>query len=792
MQLFSAPTIEKACVSSFFVVPLQDIISVCCGMQKKRWFNIRYLLWTGLFLFLVACNTTKFVPEGEYLLNKAIVKVEDDKTVQTSDLTDYLRQKQNTEVLGFWKLQLDIYNTAPVDTSKKANAFFARNAQKMGEPPVIFSPEQTDISRIQLQRAMQNKGYFHASVDTLMRAKKRKMDITYLVTAREPYTISNYAVSFTQPELLEIARDRRKSLIHEGMQFDAETMDQERQRVASAMRRRGCFYFDKEMIQYVADSTRGVRQVGIKMCLQDYVENLSKEETDMLFRKYRIAKVYFHIDYDADHVPEGEVLQTSSRDGYVFTWVGKPLLREKVLIRSCPIEPGAIYSEHSVERAYSHLNELSPVKYVDISFQPVSADELDCHIVLSRGKLNTISAEIEGTYSAGDWGIAAGAGYTNRNLFRGAEEFTLDGRCSYEWRQNGGRAIEAKAATGLTFPNAPAINLSFNYQNRPDEFTRYIFNAGLTYKLRRRSTRPQHQFQLLDISYVYLPWISDEFRNQFLQSTNILKYSYENHFIVGWGYAGSYTSYREAQPLRSYFNLHYSVETAGNLMLGLAKVCRFPQDSTGYTLFNIPFSQYAKGDIYFTYHHIFNKANRLVWHADAGVAVPYGNSQTVPFEKRYFAGGANSVRGWISRSLGPGGYRSNGSRIDYNNQSGDIRLNLNLEYRVHVWSFINLAAFVDAGNIWTIHEYDAQPYGAFAWREGNKIKSEFYKQIALAYGVGIRLDFSFFVFRVDFGVKLYDPSRLYGDVAGTQWRTVRNGLGWKDDMSFHFAIGYPF
>jgi outer membrane protein assembly factor BamA len=175
----------------------------------------------------------------------------------------------------------------------------------------------------------------------------------------------------------------------------------------------------------------------------------------------------------------------------------------------------------------------------------------------------------------------------------------------------------------------------------------------------------------------------------------------------------------------------------------------------------------------------------LVFHTDLGLALPYGNSQTIPFEKRYFAGGSNSVRGWAARTLGPGGYRGDGSWIDVNNQSGDIRLNLNLEYRAKVWSMIELAAFVDAGNIWTIFDYAAQPNGVFRW-------NEFYKQIALAYGVGVRLDFTFLVFRVDFGVKLYDPSRLYSSLKGTEWRTVPNGLNWTEDMAFHFAIGYPF
>lgn len=765
-------------------------LNECIGVVRNRTFSI-FCIGLVTVLGLSACNTTKFVPRDAYLLNRTRVKV-DNKKIPASDLTDYLQQKQNTEILGFWKLQLDIYNTAPADTLTKARAFFARNAHKMGEPPVVFSPQLTDLSCVQLQKAMQNRGYFLATVDTTMKLKDRKLDLTYHITAGAPYFLRRYSVRFEQKDLQEIANDSRNALVSAGMQFNTETMDEERQRIAAAMRRKGYFYFDKEMLQYVADSTVGKHLIDATICLQDYINDLSHEEKDRLFRKYRIAHVYFHMDYDEQHVPEGDTLQRAVQDGYEFTWVGKPLLRHNVLIHSCPIQPGDMFNEHRVERAYARLNQLAPVKYVDISFEPVSADELDCHIVLSRGKLNSVSAEIEGTYSAGDWGIAVGAGYANRNLFRGAEEFTIDGRCSYEWRQNGGRAIEAKASTGLTFPNSLAINLSYNYQNRPDEFTRSIFNGGLSYTLKRRPTRVQHRFQIADISYVYLPWISEAFSQQFLQSTNILKYSYENHFIVGWGYSGSYSSYREKQPLRSYYNLNYNIETAGNLVHALAKVCNFPQDSTGYKLFNIPYSQFAKGDLFFSYYWIFNENHRLVWHADAGVAFPYGNSKTVPFEKRYFAGGANSVRGWTARSLGPGGYRGTGSLIDFNNQAGDIRLNLNLEYRVKVWSFINLAAFVDAGNIWTIREYDAQPYGAFLWKENGAWKTEFYKQIALAYGVGLRLDFSFFVFRIDFGVKLYDPSRLYGDYAGTQWRTAPNGLSWKDDMTFHFAIGYPF
>lgn len=733
-------------------------------------------------LSFVGCNTTKFVPQGEYLLNKANIKVEDNKDVAVSSLKNYLQQKQNTEILGFWKLQLGIYNTSPLDTTK----WVSRNARKIGEAPVIYSPELTDRSIAQLHKAMQNKGYFRAQVDTTMRVKDRKIDITYHILAGKPYTIRRYNVDFQQEELQQVAQNQRTALIREGMQFDVDMLNQERQRITSAMRRNGCFYFEEDYIRFIADSTRGREQVDLTVCMHDYFYQLTPAQQEQVFRHYKIAHVHFHIDYEIGRAPEGERMRASMKGNYEFTWVGDKLLRENVLIRNCPIQPGDMYNEARVERAYSSLNQLAPIKYVDISFDSISENELDCHIVLSRSKLNTISVEAEGTYSAGDWGVAVGAGYANRNLFKGAEEFTIDGRTSYEWRQNGGRAIEAKASTGLKFPNSLAIDLNYNYQNRPEEYTRSIFGAGLQYQFRQRSLRLQHQFRFVDINYVYLPWISDAFRDQFLQSTNILKYSYESHFIVGWGYSGNYSSFNSRQPFRSYSNINYNVETAGNLMQGLAQICNFPTDEDGkYTLFNTRFAQFAKADVSFTYNQIFNESHRLVYHADFGVAVPYGNSQAVPFEKRYFAGGSNSVRGWTARSLGPGGYRGSGSLIDFNNQSGDIRMNLSMEYRAKVWSIIELAAFLDAGNIWTIFDYETQPHGQFRWKE-------FYKQIALAYGVGLRLDFSIFVFRIDFGVKLYDPSRLYDQWAGTQWRTVPNGLNWKEDMSFHFAIGYPF
>lgn len=252
---------------------------------------------------------------------------------------------------------------------------------------------------------------------------------------------------------------------------------------------------------------------------------------------------------------------------------------------------------------------------------------------------------------------------------------------------------------------------------------------------------------------------------------------------MAFGYQMNYTSYRPKQPLRSYGTVALSVETAGNVLQGLAKMAHFASDEDGkYKIGNILFSQYAKFDFNFTGHHIINENHRFVYRGAIGVAIPYGNASAIPFEKRYFAGGANGVRGWTARALGPGTYRGDGTLIDYDNQAGDIRLDLSAEYRVRLWKFIHAAAFVDAGNIWTIREYETQAGGMFHW-------NTFYKQIALSYGAGVRLDFSFLILRLDLGVRLHDPARI---AEGKQWRTAGNGLNWRDDCALHFAIGYPF
>jgi len=276
---------------------------------------------------------------------------------------------------------------------------------------------------------------------------------------------------------------------------------------------------------------------------------------------------------------------------------------------------------------------------------------------------------------------------------------------------------------------------------------------------------------------VYMPWISETFKRDYLDNAEnrnaILRYNYEDLFIMKMGFGLSYSDGVDA--------VRVNVESSGNLLSGVSKTFGFKVNSQGQrTLFNIAYAQYAKFDVDYTHLMQFDKRNALALHAGIGVAYPYGNSTVLPFEKRYFSGGANSVRGWGVRELGPGKFKGTDGRIDFINQTGDVKLDLNAEYRTSLFWKFEGAAFIDAGNIWTLRNYQDQPGGQF------KI-DEFYKQIAVAYGLGLRLNFDYFILRLDMGMKAINPA--YG-TKEEHWAIIHPKL--DRDFAFHFAVGLPF
>lgn len=465
-----------------------------------------------------------------------------------------------------------------------------------------------------------------------------------------------------------------------------------------------------------------------------------------------------------------------------------------------------------VDRTYEYMSQLGIIRSINIELQPVSTDDgntaLDAYILLIRNRKQSVAFEVEGTNSEGDLGFGVGVTYQHRNLFHGSQLFTAKFRSSYESLSGNldnfinKRYTEQAAEVGITFPRfifpflsrrfkhnikaSSELALSFNYQERP-EFTRIIAGAGWKYKWNNRFGTRRSTWDFVDISYIHMPNSIDDFIDQLNAR---IRYSYEDHFIMRMGFTYQWTNRRipaatggiltrnRLQP--RVYNMRASVETAGNLLYAYSSVFKQKKSDGVYKIFGTQYAQYAKAEFDYTVLRNFNSRHGLAFHAGVGVAFPYGNSRVIPFEKRFYAGGANGVRGWAVRTLGPGGYP--GGNDDYNadflNQCGDINILLSLEYRAKLFWLLEGAFFVDAGNIWTIRSYENQPYGVFKF-------DKFWQQMAVAYGVGLRMDFTYFIFRIDLGLKLHNPAE-----GQLKWPITK--MSWKRDATFLFAVGYPF
>ena len=422
--------------------------------------------------------------------------------------------------------------------------------------------------------------------------------------------------------------------------------------------------------------------------------------------------------------------------------------------------------------------------------------KLNCTILTSPAKLQGFGVDLEGTNSAGDFGFASSLNYQHRNLFKGSEVFSAKVRGAYEAltkSSTGGNYWELGAETSVLFPRFlfPFVNenfkrrvrastelrVSYSIQTRP-EYRRAILSGGWSYIWQERSnTQARHVFKLLDIDYVHLPKIDSTFDANLPNSTRI--YNFTDQFVVGSGYTYSFTNYNPQNRLRNTHSLRVSFEMAGNLLYAFSKMTQAKKDKDGlYNLFGINYSQFIKGDVDFSKSIVLDDRNKIAFHVGVGIGYPYGNSKILPFERTYFSGGANSVRGWSVRTLGPGGMLADSVK-SFADQVGDIRLDLNLEYRTKMFWKFELAAYVDAGNIWTMRADKEREDGNFDF-------SRFYKEIAVSYGLGLRLDFDFFLIRFDTGMKAYNPMERGKD----RWAILKPNL--RNNFAWHFAVGYPF
>ena len=735
--------------------------------------RIRIFIFLLLIALLASCTVTKFVPDGEYLLDKVEVKSDTNALgVNPSEMRQLVRQRGNSRWFSAAKLPLATYSLSGRDTTKWFNRFL----RSIGEPPQLYDSVSTRASMDILQTQLQNMGYLRASVDVYNKIKGKKLVTTYLLHPRQPYFINKVDYDIRDSAIavvLNLADSTRRGL-KSGMMFNVANLDNERSRISKYLTNRGYYRFNKDFISYRADSVPGSPLINLTLVLDKY---RSGEETNLPHQVYTIGDVNFRSGNPNDSVIP---------------------LRQSVLESNTFLESGALYASNDLQTTYNHFGRLGAVRYTNISFHEHEFEPvLDCDILVSTNKPSTISFQPEGTNTSGDLGAAVSLTYQNRNIFHGSENLSVVLRGAYEAIRglegySNTNFQEYSVETSLSFPRfiAPLLSTSFrrrvnassevsllyDLQNRP-EFMRRVFSVAWRYKWNDQNHHDRYQVDLLDLNYISMPWISDTFKAEYLDNTNsrnsILRYNYENLFIMKLGFGYTYNNGRYA--------IKVSAESAGNLLNLASHMFHFHKNSEEqYTFLDIAYAQYLRGIFDYTRNFVFDYHNQLVFHFGFGIAYPYGNSTILPFEKRFFSGGANSVRGWSVRSLGPGKFIGRDGRIDFINQTGDMKLDLNLEYRASLFWKFGGALFIDAGNIWTLRDYKDQPGGQF------KI-SEFWQQIAVSYGLGLRLNFDYFVVRFDMGMKAVNPA--YEDEKD-HFPILHPRL--SRDFAFHFAVGLPF
>ena len=751
-----------------------------------------------------SCSVNKFIPEEHYLLDEVNI-VSDTKEVKPSAFNTYVRQNPNAKWFNLVKVPMKIYCLSGMDSTHWGNRFL----RKLGDAPVIYNADIARKSQQEIEKAVRNMGYMRAKVHLDTTINKNKLKLSYRIEADKPYTVQHIAYNIDDWKINDlIEEDSTQSLLQKGMPFDVVALDGERQRITKLLQSKGYYRFNKDFLVYQADTARNTFQVDLTMKLLPYQRR--KEDAPTSHKPFKIRKVNFLTETEIGSTNNDYSQYDSIQYKGLNVYYDKKIyLRPSTLANFIYLRPNQLYNEQDVQNTYTAMGRLHALKYTNIRFNEVHQNDsvmLDADILLTKAKNQSMAFEIEGTNSAGDLGAAASLTYQHRNVFKGSETFSVKVRGAYEaitGLQEGYESDDYKeygVEASLNFPEfkfpflssefkrkiqaTSEVGIDFNSQIRP-EFIRTLTSASWSYRWTDKR-RSNHRFDLLSINYVYVPWKSANF-NAYLENltdrNSILIKSYEDQLIVRTGYSFTYNSANDrnrATNNRNPFSIRFNVEEAGNLLYLASKAINSkPKIDKGFVIANIPFAQYVKGDFDFAQNWNIDNRNSFVFHVGMGVAYPYANSQMLPFEKRYFSGGPNSVRGWSVRSLGPGGYKGTDGNANYINHTGDIKLDLNIEYRTHLFWKFNGAAFIDAGNIWNIRDYEGQEEGTFRF-------NRFYQQLAVAYGLGIRFDLDYLILRFDGGMKAVNPM----EEGKNKYPLLSPRMG--RDFTFHFAVGYPF
>lgn len=771
---------------------------------------IELLSFVLILTLASACSVKKHIPEGKKITTKYSFNISDKPSqIKVSELKTLIKPKANTKFL-FMYPKLYVYYKTKEKNSKVYNWLNDR----FGEEAVYTNNSDLEKIKRNLTIYLGDIGFFNSEVEYKVKSKNFYNKVIYSIVPSTPYKLSKIEYEINDTLLQSfVNKNKNKSLLKTGDIYNAYVMDDERDRITENLRNSGYYHFSRNYIQFLVDSTGKNQSIDVVVKINNRKEatNQPGKFIEKKHRRYFINKVNIIPDFRPANKQVFDTIQheiefwdEKEAFSYNFLYADRIKLKPSAFDQAIKIKPGKPYSSESIQKTYKRLFAFQIIRTVNISFDTtksrVSKQDssfLDCKISMQKSELNSFTIAAEGTNSSGDLGMRGNIILLNKNIFNRAEVFRIVFNGGFEAQTisegDGNQGIfntfEAGVQSSIFFPRFispiriivfnqrynPTSNLSFgfNYQRRPN-YSRNISRASLGYSW-KSSKLVKQILTPININFVKVN-PSKEFAKILEQETNKrLKEQYSDHMILGLNYSYIFSN-QDKSGLKNFEYFRANLETSGNILYGLTSLLGSSKSTDGYyEIVGVRYSQYIRADFDFRqYFLIQHRKSTVATRIFLGMGIPYLNSEEIPYERGFYAGGANGMRGWAFRTLGPGSY----SGTDQYERIGDIQMEFNLEYRFPIYAFLHGAVFSDFGNIWTYNQSVTFPEGQFKF-------NRFYKEIAMDMGVGIRLDFNFFIFRVDFAAPFIDPSYPKGD----RWRF--NNLQFKNIIG-NFGIGYPF
>jgi outer membrane protein assembly factor BamA len=759
--------------------------------------HLLYFLF--LALFAASCSNTKFLPEGELLYTGATVKVEgkeisnkEKKALKTA-LKNILRPKPNSTILGL-RPKLYIYNIA--GTPKKEKGWRHLLKTKVGEPPVLYSQVDLEYSKSVLQNFSENSGYFNTKTAADSTRHGKKVTAEYIVKPGKQYKIRE--VKFpTDSSVISSAvqRTSRRSLLKKDNGYSLDAIKEERIRIDARLKEKGFFYFNPDYLKVQVDSTVADHQV-------DLIVKVKEETPKLAETPFKINKIIVYPNYSigSDSVQPN---YNSIKKYNDFTIIdSENLFKPRIFDRTLYFKKENLYNRTNHNLSLNRLVNLGTFKFVKNQFKPSDTigNYLDAYYYLTPLPKKSLRLEVLAkTNSANYTGTELNLNWSNRNAFKGAELLTISAFGGVEvqvsGQNNGFNVYRVGTEANLVWPRFVSpfklrsssgfvpktkATLGYEYQNRTKLYSLQTFKGSFGY-LWKASERKEHLLNVTEITYASPQNVTPLYQEQIAANPSLGKVI-EKQLIFGPTYSYTYTNTLEKRKKNTFY-YKGSLDLAGNIT-GLATGANIKKGDT-IKLFNVPFSQFIKIENDFRHYLKLGPDSQLASRIIVGAGFAYGNSNEMPFIKQFFIGGTNSLRAFRARSIGPGTYDGSATTSSFlADQSGDLKLEFNTEYRAKIYGLVKGALFVDAGNIWLMKDNPEKP--------GAKFSKNFMNELAVGAGAGLRFDFSFLILRTDLAFPIRKPYLPDGQRWVLDQINFGNSTWRKENLVFNLAIGYPF